>query len=360
MRRRRVAALAITSLLAVGVIAGCGSSTSSPAAAGSSASASSSAGTAADTYTSVTATGAFGKAPTVTIPASTGSGALYTKTLIKGTGAKLSTSDSLLGNFVMYDWSGKTHKLIGSTYSDKVPTLFTGSLLPGLETALEGQPVGSRVLAVIPPKDAFGAAGNSQIGVGANDTVIFVIDMLKTFTNTDGVPGTQTSNGGGTLPTVTAGAAGKGPTITIPKTAAPKTLQVKTLIKGTGAVVKKGQYIVVQYTGVNYRTGKVFDSSWSRSEPWATEIGEGQVIKGWDTGLVGQTVGSRVLLVIPPADGYGSAGSSSAGHQGHRHAGVRDRHPLGVLAEQRHRVLPGRRGGQEVLEVLIDAPAHGR
>ncbi|HEY5395161.1 MAG TPA: FKBP-type peptidyl-prolyl cis-trans isomerase [Trebonia sp.] len=317
MRRRRVAALAITSLLAVGVIAGCGSSTSSKsAAASSSASASSSAGTAADTYTSVTATGAFGKAPTVAIPAKTGSGALYTKTLIQGSGSKLSTSDSLLGNFALYLWSGKTHKLIGSTYTNGVPTLFTGSLLPGLETALEGQKVGSRVLAVIPPADAFGSTGNSQIGVGPNDTVVFVVDMVKTFANTVGVPGAQTSNGGGALPTVTAGAVGKGPTITIPKTAAPKTLQVKTLVKGTGPVVKKGQYLVVQYTGVNYRTGKVFDSSWSRSEPWATVIGEGQVIKGWDTGLVGQTVGSRVLLVIPPVDGYGKTGSSAAGIKG--------------------------------------------
>jgi peptidylprolyl isomerase len=270
----------------------------------------------ADDYTSVTATGAFGTAPTVTIPAKAGSGTLYTKTLIQGTGTPLTTSDSLLGNFVMYDWSGATHKLIGSTYTDKVPTLFTGSLLPGLEKALEGQKVGSRVLAVIPPADAFGSAGNSEIGVGASDTVVFVIDMVKSFTNTDGVSGAQTSNGGGALPTVTAGAAGKGPTITIPKTKAPTTLQVKTLIKGTGAVVKKGQYIVVQYTGVNWRTGKVFDSSWSRSEPWATEIGEGQVIKGWDTGLVGQTVGSRVLLVIPPAEGYGKTGSSSAGIKG--------------------------------------------
>jgi FKBP-type peptidyl-prolyl cis-trans isomerase len=312
MRRRRVAALAITSLLAAGVIAGCGSSASSSPAASSSASSS----TSADTYTSVTATGDFGKAPTVTIPAKAGSGALYTKTLIQGTGPALTTSQSLLGNFVLYDWSGKTHKLIGSTYSDGVPTLFTGSLLPGLETALEGQKVGSRVLAVIPPKDAFGTAGNSEIGVGANDTVVFVVDMVKSFDNNQGVPGTQTSDGCGALPTVKAGATGKGPTITIPKTAAPKTLQVKTLIKGTGPVVKKGQYLVVQYTGVNYRTGKVFDSSWSRSEPWATQIGEGQVIKGWDTGLVGQTVGSRVLLVIPPADGYGSAGSSSAGIKG--------------------------------------------
>jgi FKBP-type peptidyl-prolyl cis-trans isomerase len=308
MRRRRVAALATTSLLAVAVIAGCGSSSSS--------SSSSAASTTAAAPASVTATGAFGKAPTVTIPDAKPSGSLYTKTLIQGTGATLTTSQSLLGNFAMYVWSGKTHKLIGSTYTEGVPTLFTGTLLPGLATALEGQKVGSRVLAVIPPKDAFGAAGNSEIGVGANDTVVFVIDMLQTYANNAGVSGTQTSDGGGALPTVKAGAAGKGPTITIPSTAAPKTLQVKTLIKGTGAVVKKGQYIVVQYTGVNWRTKKVFDSSWSRSEPFATEIGEGQVIKGWDTGLVGQTVGSRVLLVVPPADGYGSAGSSSVGIKG--------------------------------------------
>jgi FKBP-type peptidyl-prolyl cis-trans isomerase len=329
MRRRRAAALVITSLLAAAVTAGCASSSSSTqAAAGSKASASSSASSpasssassgassAADDYTSVTATGAFGKAPTVTIPAAAGSGTLYTKTLIQGTGAKLTSSQSLLGNFVLYVWSGKTHKLIGSTYSDKVPTLFTGSLLPGLESALEGQKVGSRVLAVIPPADAFGSAGNSSIGVGPTDTVVFVVDMVKSFDNTVGVPGTQTSNGGGTLPTVTAGAAGKGPTITIPSAAAPKTLEVKTLIKGTGPAVKKGQYLVVQYTGVNYRTKKVFDSSWSRSEPFATVIGEGQVIPGWDTGLIGQTVGSRVLLVIPPKDGYGTAGSSAAGIKG--------------------------------------------
>ena len=200
---------------------------------------------------------------------------------------------------------------------------------------MTGQKVGSRVLAVIPPKDAFGATGNSSIGVGANDTVVFVIDMLKSFDNTAGVSGTQTSNGGGALPTVTAGAAGKGPTITIPNTAAPKTLQVKTLIKGTGPVVKKGQYLVVQYTGVNWRTKKVFDSSWSRSEPFATAIGEGQVIKGWDTGLVGQTVGSRVLLVIPPADGYGKSGSSVGRHQGHRHPRLRGRHHRRRLTRSR-------------------------
>jgi FKBP-type peptidyl-prolyl cis-trans isomerase len=304
----RAAALAVIPLLAAIAVAGCGSSSSS----------SSAAAAASDTYKSVTVTGTFNKAPTVTIPKETGSGPLLTKTVIQGTGAKLTSSGGLIGNYVAYDWSGKTSKQLGSSYSQGTPSLFVGSLLPGLETALVGQKLGSRVLAVIPPKDAFGSTGNSTEGIGANDTLVFVIDMISTF-GTSSVPGTQATNGGGSLPTVTAPAANStaGPTIKIPaKTTAPKALQVKTLIKGKGAVVKKGQDLAVQYTGVIWRTGAVFDSSWARSTPLTTVIGEGQVIKGWDTGLVGQTVGSRVLLVIPPADGYGSAGASQAGIKG--------------------------------------------
>jgi peptidylprolyl isomerase len=263
----------------------------------------------------VQATGTFGKAPTVTIPAEVAATSLYTKTLIQGSGAPLTTKESLLGNFVLYDWSGTTHKLLGSTYSSGSPTLFAGSMLPGLEKALIGQKAGSRVLAVIPPADGFGPTGNSQIHVGANDTLVFVIDMLQDIGNTAGVTGTQTTNGGTGLPTVTP-ATGKAPTIKVPATTPPTKLQVKTLLKGKGPKVASGDYIVVQYTGVNWRTKKVFDSSWSRSEPFALNIGVGQVVKGWDTGLVGQTVGSRVLLVIPPAEGYGKAGSSQAGIKG--------------------------------------------
>jgi peptidylprolyl isomerase len=79
-------------------------------------------------------------------------------------------------------------------------------------------------------------------------------------------------------------------------------------------VVKSGQNLVVQYTGMLWRNGQVFDSSWSRGRP--SGISLNQVITGWKTGLAGQTVGSRVLLVIPPADGYGKAGQSQAGIKG--------------------------------------------
>ena len=299
---RRAAALVAIPMLAAVAVAGCGSSSSSSSAS-------------AGSNSAVTATGNFGAAPKVTIPAEKAAAALYTKTVIQGTGAPLTTSESLLGNFVLYDWSGTTHKLLGSTFSSGMPTLFAGPLLPGLEKALIGQKAGSRVLAVIPPKDAFGAQGNSQIGVGGKDTLVFVIDMIQEYSNTSGVSGAQTSNGGSGLPTVTA-APGKAPTVLIPSTAPPKTLQVKTLIKGAGSKITKGQYLVVQYTGINWRTKKSFDSSWTRGQPFPTAIGVGQVIKGWDSGLVGQTVGSRVLLVIPPALGYGKTGSAQAGIKG--------------------------------------------
>jgi peptidylprolyl isomerase len=304
---RRAAALAFIPLLAAVAVAGCGSSSSSTSASSS------------DSYKSVTVSGDFNKSPKVTIPKVKGTGSLYTKTLIQGTGPKLTSSEGLEGNYVAYIWSGKTSKELGSSYTQGAPSLFVGQLLPGLESALSGQKLGSRVLAVIPPKDAFGTTGNSQEGIGPSDSLVFVIDMLSTF-NTSSIAGAQSTNGGGALPTVTAPATPSstaGPTIKVnTKATPPKKLQVTPLIKGKGAVIKKGQDIAVQYTGVIWRTGQIFDSSYSRNTPLTTVIGEGQVIPGWDTGLVGQTVGSRVMLVVPPAEGYGSAGASQAGIKG--------------------------------------------
>lgn len=300
--RRAYALLAVPLLFLAAAVAGCGSSSPSSANASS----------------SVTVSGAFGSAPKVSIPAVSASPSLYSKTVIQGSGAPLTSSDSFVGNYVAYVWSGKTHQLKMSTYTTHTPSLFSGQLLPGLTTALKGAKAGSRVLAVIPPKEGFGAQGNSQLGVTGSDTLVFVIDLEKSFANTAGATGTHVSNGGGALPTVSTPAAGQAPTVTIPKSAPPKTLTVTPLIKGTGAKVAKGQAVVVQYTGVIWRTGKVFDSSWSRKTPFEFVDGANpeQVIPGWDKGLVGQTVGSRVMLTVPPSDGYGSSGQSQAGIKG--------------------------------------------
>ena len=82
-------------------------------------------------------------------------------------------------------------------------------------------------------------------------------------------------------------------------------LAVTPLIKGTGPAAQAGQQITVNYVGVSYRTGKEFDASWNNSQPFTFQLGAGGVIPGWDQGLVGVPVGSRVQLDIPADLAYG-------------------------------------------------------
>jgi peptidylprolyl isomerase len=95
------------------------------------------------------------------------------------------------------------------------------------------------------------------------------------------------------------------PEVTASAAEAPKKLVVKRLITGKGAAVKQGQTISVNYTGVAFKTGEQFDSSWTRKQPFETAIGVGGVIPGWDQGLIGVEVGSRVQLDIPAEMAYG-------------------------------------------------------
>ncbi|KAB1908473.1 FKBP-type peptidyl-prolyl cis-trans isomerase [Micromonospora sp. AMSO31t] len=86
-------------------------------------------------------------------------------------------------------------------------------------------------------------------------------------------------------------------------------LSVTTLIKGKGPAVKAGQQITTNYVGVFYKDGKEFDASWNNGQPATFPIGVGQVIPGWDQGLVGVPVGSRVQLDIPAELAYGKDAS---------------------------------------------------
>jgi peptidylprolyl isomerase len=304
---RRVLAITVIPLLACLVIVGCGSSKPSASASSSSSAANSSANA------SVAVSGAFGAAPVVKIPKLDANNKLTVKTVIPGTGATVTKTDAMAANFVLYFWNGTSSTLKANTFTQN-PTVIGGTMLPGLESALIGQKVGSRVLAVIPPADGYGTSGNSQLGITGSTTLVFVIDVIKSYSDTASASGTQVSNGGGSLPTVTAHT-GSAPTITIPANSPPTGLVTKTLIKGSGPTVAKGQYVVAQYTGYIWRTKKVFDSSWTSGSPFGFVIGANpeQVISGWDTGLAGHTVGSRVMLVIPPQDAYGTSGASQVG-----------------------------------------------
>ncbi|HEV2638673.1 MAG TPA: FKBP-type peptidyl-prolyl cis-trans isomerase [Actinocrinis sp.] len=267
-------------------------------------------------------TGGVGQAAVIT-PAkgSAPSAKLATKVLAPGSGKALVNGELAIINYTVYNWS--QNKVLGDSYpSTSQPVaepqgvqIGSTSALQAWSTALTGAKPGSRIEVVAPPADAFGSQGNSQAGVGPTDVLVFVLDVVAGYPADVDVPGTMAAQTDATLPKI-AGDPGSGnPTVTIPAGAKPPTaLVANVLVQGTGAVVAKGQTLLMQYTGVDWNTGKTFDSSFTRKQAFTTAIGEGAVIPGWDQGLVGKHVGDRVLLVVPPALGYGpQGGQSSAG-----------------------------------------------
>lgn len=116
------------------------------------------------------------------------------------------------------------------------------------------------------------------------------------------------------LPTV-AGSYGQKPTFTFPKSPPPATLKSAVLRQGGGATVNRGDLLVADYLGQVWQ-GAAFDNSYDRKAPSGFVIGTGKVIPGWDQVLVGAKVGSRVLMSIPPAQGYGPTGNPRGGIKG--------------------------------------------
>jgi peptidylprolyl isomerase len=199
-----------------------------------------------------------------------------------------------------YAESGADGSLINETFSrEPKPYLLSAeSLGVDIYEALSGQTVGSRVLHLVPPAD------------GQTAATVAVFDLLPTRAAGEPV---EPREG---LPTVELAENGA-PTITIPQTDPPTEppveLVVQPLIRGPGPQVSPGQVITVQFTGVRWSDGSVFDSTWGAGKlPAPFPIGVGSVMAGWDTGLIEQTVGSQVLLVVPPRLGFGSSDNELA------------------------------------------------
>jgi hypothetical protein len=246
----------------------------------------------------VKVTGPFGKMPRVTIPHEDPSGNLVSSTPIKGTGAKLVSGDYTLANVISYQWSGTKSTLQESSYAGGyAPYLIPAeSGLLELITARQSPTLGSRIVAVVPPRYDHGSGGG---------TLVLVVDLLQQFSPDAAASGTRVSQGGGKLPTVSFPPVGQAPTVTIPKNSPPTKLSVTTLIKGNGPKLAPGDTVVAQLVAVDWRTGDVIMQSWGSSSQSAAEplsfALDGQLVAGWKDGLPGVTVGSRVMLVIPPA-----------------------------------------------------------
>ncbi len=99
------------------------------------------------------------------------------------------------------------------------------------------------------------------------------------------------------------------PEVVIPQTPAPSSLITEDITVGDGVEAVSGKTVSVHYVGVAWSTGKQFDASWDRNEPFDFGLGASQVISGWDKGVAGMKVGGRRKLTIPPDMGYGSQGA---------------------------------------------------
>jgi peptidylprolyl isomerase len=226
-----------------------------------------------------------------------------------GTGP-VSAADSLVAAQLTVSY-GSSGQQMDSTYRGTEPakvSLADSQTIVGLVKGLTGVQAQSRVLLAIPPEDAYGSSGRSDIGVSGTETLLVLADVVSVAIPLAAAEGTPVTPPAG-LPTVTFDPA-TGPTVTIPPGAAPPAETVsQVLVEGAGPALAAGDLVSVHYTGVLWKDGSVFDSSWTRKTPFAFGLGSGQVIPAWDTQLVGQKVGSRVLLVVAPKDGYGDAGS---------------------------------------------------
>ena len=101
----------------------------------------------------------------------------------------------------------------------------------------------------------------------------------------------------------------KKPAIPKPSGNPPAKLQTQDVVTGKGPAAKAGDTVQMQYVGTAWSDGKQFDASWDRGQPFTFQLGSGNVIGGWDKGIVGMKQGGRRLLVIPPDLGNGAAGA---------------------------------------------------
>ncbi|MDT0186094.1 FKBP-type peptidyl-prolyl cis-trans isomerase [Microbacterium sp. ARD31] len=305
MSRVRSAALSGVLTLSLLGLAACGSASSDTEEGGKS-------------LSSVTIEGKQGEEPKVTFDGRLDGSQEETEVLVEGDGETVADGDTVSANW--WIGNGFTEKEAQSTYTKDGATQsveLSDEVLPILREAMIGNQVGDRVVLLTSAAKAYGESGNPTIGIGNKDSVLAIVDIMdrsETVPVLDGPQGEEKKPAAWAPTLIEKDGVITGLDFTDAHEPTGK-LIATTLVKGDGAKVKAGQTLTVDYLGQVYDAEKPFDESYS-GEPAEFPIGVGQVIKGWDERLVGRTVGSRVILEIPPADGYGKTGNEQAGIKG--------------------------------------------
>ena len=320
--RKTLVALLVVPLAAISACGGNGSgpssspgsntpsSSSTPSASASAPSSTSTALGSPAELSGVSISGPIGRQPKVSVAGTLKFAQPAAKTIITGKGPKVTAKDFIALNYSLIKNDGS---LLGSTYTGAplVTELSNSQQLPAfMLKALVGTTVGSRVAVALPSALSVEASQQASSGTpSAQDTSeVVVLDVDKQVTNPTSLPKTVSGKSVSQPADQPQLRLAKGVpsrfTASAKVPAKLKKSSATVVVKGTGARVTSGQIITVQYVP----KGKVLQTSFTQPTPAQLVIGKGQVIPCWDKNLIGQRVGSRIVLQCTSADAYGSQG----------------------------------------------------
>ena len=255
----------------------------------------------------VAATGPFGSPPTVDFPTPLRSESAQSAVIDAGDGEQIDAGQFVDFQVSLFD-AVSGDLITQSAYNDAQPPLrrAAGSEVDLLAESLQCATVGSRLAVTGTIQDVFGIDTlDASLGLGNTDPIVLVFDVQAAYLGqASGTPQLGASG----IPAVVTTPDGV-PGVTIPMDAPPTELRAHTLVLGAGAPLVEGDRAVLHYTGLLWSTRSIFDSSWDRGAPATFTVASFEddpngVVPGLAQGLVGQRIGSQVIVVIPPEFGY--------------------------------------------------------
>ena len=295
---RNLTTLPLLLVLSLGALSACGSDDGDDGAKNASECATYDSGSASD---AVKVSGTFGKPDpkaTFSAPLEVKKDDLQRTVVDEGDGDETTEGDQVEAVITVYN--GRT----GKQALSQEAALMAGDdkTFEAFRAGVECLPTGSRVVTTVSAGDVYGDEGYADLGIKATDALVIVTDVVDVREEIKAKPWTKD------VPKVSL--EGKQPKVTLPKVDPPKDVVVKVLEEGKGETVKSGDSITVNYQGSTWESGgKIFDQTFGKDQP--AQLSTDQVVQGFKAGVVGQKVGSTVLVSMPPEYGYGTEASKT-------------------------------------------------
>ncbi|NUR06531.1 MAG: hypothetical protein HOQ45_05925 [Nocardioidaceae bacterium] len=253
--------------------------------------------------------GDFGQEPKVKVDPAVKVDKAETQVISAGKGNPVVASKKVMFN--IYLAKGADGSKLYSSTDQGTPTqvrMNENEFFPAIIKSLVGKPQGSRVAIAATVKDIWGEAGAPQLKLKTTDTVLFVIDILSVEPKevVDAPEGKQVTPPSDAPVVKESGGKVTGFDWSKAPKQAPKKLEVIPLVEGDGPAAKAGRLVTFNYYGAVWGQDKAFDSSYQRGQPEPFGVGVNGLIKAWDQVIPGLKRGSRVLIVAPPDQAYGS------------------------------------------------------